>query len=168
MTVALRPHGPQHIRFPCSSLSPRVCSISCNFYKSLIQYHVITLLLITRSCNYMQIDCLDDLLAVISLGRFSLILIARLQIIKSTTIRTLIFLITCDSRNSISSQKEPLLGVNHNLPPTHKTMSPWDSKNTPQTGLHCRWEWRLFQQFFEATGLRLFDMFTSLIQKTHF
>ena len=120
MTVALRPHGPQHIRFPCSSLSPRVCSISCNFYKSLIQYHVITLLLITRSCNYMQIDCLDDLLAVISLGRFSLILIARLQIIKSTTIRTLIFLITCDSRNSISSQKEPLLGVNHNLPPTHK------------------------------------------------
>ena len=114
----------------------------------------------------MQIECLDDLLAVISLGRFSLILIARQQIIKSTTICTLIFLITCDSRNSMSFQKEPLLGVN--LPRTHKTMSPWDSKNTTQTGLRCWWEWRLFQQFFEATGLGLFNMFTSLIQKTHF
>ena len=129
---------------------------------------MITLLLITRRCNYMQIECLDDLLAVISLGRFSLILIARLQIIKSTTICTLIFLIACDSRNSMSFQKEPLLDVNHNLPPTHNTMSPWDSKNTTQTGLHCWWEWRLFQQFFEAIGLGLFNMFTSLIQKTHF
>ena len=29
MTDSLRPHGLQHTRFPCPSLSPRVCSDSC-------------------------------------------------------------------------------------------------------------------------------------------
>lgn len=126
----------------------------------MIQYHVITLLLITRSCDYMQTDCLDDLLAVISLGRFSLILIARLQIIKSTTTSTLIFLITCDS---ISFQKEPLLGVNHNLPATDKTMSPWDSKNTTQTDPN----WSTLPVGMEIVSIVLWGNWTKIVQYVH-
>ena len=29
MSGSLRPHGPQHARLPCPSLSPRICSNSC-------------------------------------------------------------------------------------------------------------------------------------------
>ena len=39
MSYSLQPHGLQHTRFPCPSLSPRVCSNSC----SLSQWYYLTI-----------------------------------------------------------------------------------------------------------------------------
>lgn len=66
-----------------------------------------------------------------------------------STIHTSILLALCNFRNSLRVRKDPLLGVNHGLPPLQEADSAGLYKNKSQMPKCQGWKWRSGGQFYK-------------------